>query len=71
MIPAGLAATHVAFNAWEAAVAGNGGYEQLDDDTLRGTYQALAALLRQVEHAHAQTRDLVLRRVGAAKETPT
>lgn len=65
MIPAGLAAVQAAFSAWKAAGIPN--LDAFDDEELRDTYRALAALLRDVEHAHGDARALLLRRVMATK----
>lgn len=67
MIPAGIAAAQVAFQAWKAATADLGGATQLDDDTLGGTYQSLSALLRDIEYAYGEVREELLRRIMATK----
>lgn len=67
MIPAGLAATEVAFKAWKAATPN---FDVLGDEELNDVYKALAALLRDVDDTHAQVRQLVIRRVMAKKRQP-
>jgi hypothetical protein len=68
MIPAGLAATSVAFKAWKAAAVPN--LDALGDEELNDVYNALAALLRDMDDTHAQVRQLVVRRVMARKRQP-
>lgn len=69
MIPAGLAAVRVAFQAWAAATGtvGPNSLAAMDDETLGATYQATAALLRDIEEVHGQARDLLVRRLMATK----
>lgn len=69
MIPAGLAAVHVAVHAWRASIGtiGPTSLAAMDDETLGATYQATAALLRDVEEVHGQARELLVRRLMATR----
>lgn len=65
MIPAGLAATEVAFKAWKAGALPN--LDAYSDEELNDIFKALTALLRDMEDAYAEVRYRVVRRVIATK----
>ena len=71
MIPTGLTITRVAFGIWKDGIGtlGTNSLAALDDETLHDTYQAISALLRDVEDAYALARELLVRRVMATTAT--